>query len=279
MAQVEKLLVFLASPGDVRTERDYVEEVVKELNGGVASEKDIILQVVRWEDDAFPGYGMDAQALINAQIAEMAKYSLFIGIMWNRLGTATPRAESGTVEEFERAVAALTQHSQPDIWFYFRQAPAKLDTEEQLEQRKKVLAFQKQIQAHGMPWSYKTPSDFRNKLRKQMVLWLNTRRLKPGGKCPVATIYNYPTGYYRQEEGKWIEYHNDRLYASFEQFDQDSDYIYLVDKSRNRIDTSRSPPEVREFYVRLPVRGGDAQWSYSNPLSWTSMYRVKPADR
>jgi hypothetical protein len=98
-------------------------------------------------------------------------------------------------------------------------------------------------------------------------------------KCELSSVYRYPAGYYRREAGKWIEYHNDRLYASFEQFDMDSDYIYLVDKSRNRMDTSRSPPEVHEFYVRLPVCGGDAQWSYSNPLSWTSMYRVKPADQ
>jgi hypothetical protein len=108
-----------------------------------------------------------------------------------------------------------------------------------------------------------------------VAIWM----ARPNDKYEVAKVYNYPAGYYRQEGGKWIEYHNGRLYASFEQFDQDSDYIYLVDKSRNRIDTSRSPPEVREFYVRLPVRGGDAQWSYSNPLNWTSMYRVKPADR
>ena len=31
MAQVEKLLVFLASPGDVPNERRYVQEVVAEL--------------------------------------------------------------------------------------------------------------------------------------------------------------------------------------------------------------------------------------------------------
>lgn len=104
--------------------------------------------------------------------------------------------------------------------------------------------------------------------------------LKPNShKCELASVYHYPEGYYRREAGKWIEYHNDRLYASFEQFDMDSDYIYLVDKSRNRMDTSRSPPEVHEFYVRLPVCGGDAQWSYSNPLSWTSMYRVKPENQ
>jgi len=174
MTQVEKSLIFLASPGDVPRERRYVSEVVDELNRTVASERGIVLQVVNWENDAFPGYGMDAQALINEQIAAMGEYSLFVGIMWNRLGTPTPRAASGTVEEFERAVAAFAQHGQPDIWFYFRQAPATLDTDEQLEQRKRVLEFRKHVEANGMPWSYKSPSDLRDKFRYQMTLWLHS---------------------------------------------------------------------------------------------------------
>src|SRR5450432_2908525 len=106
MPQVDKLFIFLASPGDVSIERRHVEEVVADLNRTVASDKGVILQVVRWEDDAFPGYGQDAQALINAQIAKMADYALFVGIMWNRLGTPTPRGASGTVEEFEAAAMA-----------------------------------------------------------------------------------------------------------------------------------------------------------------------------
>ena len=175
MPQVEKLLIFLASPGDVPTERRYVEEIVAELNRTVASDKGVVLQVVRWENDAFPGYGQDAQALINAQIAEMSKYALFVGIMWNRLGTPTPRATSGTVEEFERAVQAAKKNKQPDIWFYFRDSASKLDTEDQLEQRKKVLAFKEEVQGNGMPWAYKNPADFRDKLRTQMILWLNTQ--------------------------------------------------------------------------------------------------------
>lgn len=178
MAQVEKLLIFLASPGDVPNERRSVQEVVDELNRTVASQKGIVLQVVSWENDAFPGYGMDAQALINAQIAEMAKYSLFVGILWNRLGTPTPRAISGTVEEFERAAQARAQSGQPEIWFYFRQAAARLDTPDQLEQRKKVLALKEQIQAKGLPWTYKNPSEFRDKFRNQMILWLNARTLQ-----------------------------------------------------------------------------------------------------
>jgi hypothetical protein len=178
MPSVEKLLVFLASPGDVPTERRYVEEVVEELNRTVANEKGLVLQVIRWEKDAYPGYGMDAQIIINDQIAAMAKYALFIGIIWNRLGTMTPRAESGTVEEFERAAQARAQGGQPEIWFYFRQAAARLDTPDQLEQRKKVLAFKEQVQAKGLPWTYKNPSEFRDKFRNQMILWLNARTLQ-----------------------------------------------------------------------------------------------------
>jgi hypothetical protein len=179
MPQVEKLLVFLASPGDVPTERRYVGEIVADLNRTVASDKDVVLQVVSWENDAYPGYGQDAQAIINAQIAEMSKYALFVGIMWNRLGTPTSRAPSGTVEEFERAVQASKQNGQPDIWFYFRESPSKMDTEEQLEQRGKVLAFKKQVQTNGMPWPYKNPLDFRDKFRNQMILWLNARSGTP----------------------------------------------------------------------------------------------------
>ena len=57
----------------------------------------------------------------------MAEYDLFIGLMWRRLGTPTPRAISGTVEEFELAVKAHEQVGKPDIWFYFRQPRTVLD--------------------------------------------------------------------------------------------------------------------------------------------------------
>lgn len=175
MAQVEKLDIFLASPGDVPKERLYVQEVVDELNRTIAPSKDIILQVVSWENDTYPGYGKDAQALINQQIAAMAKYSIFIGIMWNRLGTPTPRAESGTVEEFDLAATASLEHGQPDIFFYFCQAPSNLDTIEQVEQRKKVLLFKEHFEKNGMSTIYNEPTEFKDKFRNHISIWLNKR--------------------------------------------------------------------------------------------------------
>jgi len=173
MAQVEKLLVFLASPADVAKERRFAQTVIDELNQNVAAQKKLVLQAVAWERDTFPGYGSDAQTIVNDQIADMARYAIFVGIIGNKLGTPTPRAASGTVEEFERAADALARHGRPEIWFYFRDAPVRLDTDEQLDQRRKVLDFRKQVESKGLARSYRRPAEFRDLLRSHLLLWLS----------------------------------------------------------------------------------------------------------
>jgi hypothetical protein len=97
---VTKLKVFVASPGDVAPERQVIGDVAAELNRGIAADRGIVLEVVKWETHAWPGFGQGPQDVINQQIGV---YDIFIGIMWNRLGTPTLESASGTVEEFERA--------------------------------------------------------------------------------------------------------------------------------------------------------------------------------
>jgi hypothetical protein len=172
MPQVEKIKIFLASPSDVSKERNYLDEVIDEINRTIANSKGVELDVVRSEN-AFPGYGQDGQAVLNQQIGNMKEYALFVGIMWNRIGTPTPRAESGTVEEFERAVKCWQKNGQPEIWFYFRQSPAQLNTEEALEQRRKVLAFKKKIQKKALIREYSAPANFRDKFREHILSWLS----------------------------------------------------------------------------------------------------------
>src|SRR5262245_47679519 len=104
MAKVELLKVFVASPGDVLQERGIVREVLDSINRTLGREKNIMLEFVGWETDTHPAIGSDPQDIVNQQIADMSQYHIFIGIMWNRLGTPTPRAESGTEEEFNRAL-------------------------------------------------------------------------------------------------------------------------------------------------------------------------------
>ena len=172
MPQVEKLKIFLASPSDVATERRHVGKVIDEINRTVAADKGIVLEVVSSEN-AFPSYGKDGQAILNEQIGKMQEYELFIGIMWNRIGTPTPRAKSGTAEEFGRAVTALRRKRKPQVWFYFREAPAHLTTKEELRQREEALEFKAKFRGKGLFREYKTPPNFRDQLREHLTLWLN----------------------------------------------------------------------------------------------------------
>lgn len=177
MAYLEELKILLASPGDVAKERRYVDEVVDEVNRTVAAKKGFWFRVIRSERDAFPGYGKDGQAILNEQIGDMQQYELLVSMLWNRIGTPTPRADSGTLEEVERAVKSWLRKRKPQIWIYFRQSAAHFATEEELEQRKGVLAFRAKFQKEkrGLFQDYKSPADFCKQFREQLNLWLSQR--------------------------------------------------------------------------------------------------------
>jgi len=173
MPQLKQVItIFLASPGDVLRERDCVREVIADLDRTIAKPKGMGLRAVSWEENAHPAYGQDPQAAINSQIAEMSQYDLFVGILWNRIGTATPRAASGTIEEFDIASQSLASHGKPEIWLYFSERKANLKTGEQLEQKSQVVEFRKRVEAKGLVWAYETLREFRDKFRDHLSMWL-----------------------------------------------------------------------------------------------------------
>jgi hypothetical protein len=171
---VQKMLLFLASPGDVGEERDGVATVLRELNHGVAADRNLVLEERRWEFDTRPQFGADAQALVNSQIAEMGEYDLFIGIMATRIGSATPRFASGTIEEYESAKASFSLTTRPDIWFYFRD-PAGLQEDDSAEQLDQVRAFERQVRQQAIVWRYGTPQNFRDLLPRHLTRWILER--------------------------------------------------------------------------------------------------------
>ncbi|BAZ19022.1 hypothetical protein NIES4071_109070 (plasmid) [Calothrix sp. NIES-4071] len=187
MPQLEHLKIFLASPGDVSQERKHVFKVVEELNRTVASDKGIHLDVISSES-ALPGCGKDGQAIINEQIGKMSDYVLFIGIMWNRIGTPTKRAISGTVEEYRRAKRTFDRIGQPNIWFYFRSMTEGLKKKDELEQQEKVRRFKNSYSKNGIGLfrEYKNPSEFRDKLREHITIWLNQRSKKRARKSSAS---------------------------------------------------------------------------------------------
>lgn len=93
--------VFVASPSDVSEERKALESVVHELNKTWSKNLNLRLDLIKWETDIYPGFGEYSQDVINEQVND--EYDVFVAIFWGRSGTPTKIAESGTIEEFNRA--------------------------------------------------------------------------------------------------------------------------------------------------------------------------------
>jgi tetratricopeptide (TPR) repeat protein len=155
--------IFVASPGDVEAERDALARTVKELDRTLGPVHNLSLRLLRWEEDTWPGFGRDGQDVINAEIGE---YDIFVSVMWKRLGTPTPRAASGTVEEFDRAYSRWELHGLPKLMLYFNRQPIDPNELEQIEQ---VNAYKKAVRERGgLTWDYNGPVEFERFVREHL---------------------------------------------------------------------------------------------------------------
>ncbi len=155
--------VFVASPGDLQPEREALEGAIAELNQTTGSTLGLRLDLLRWGTSTHPSMGEDPQAVINEQIAD--DFDIFIGMLWCRLGQPTPRAESGTVEEFERALARWrADPSTVEVMIYFKDAPihpSKIDA----GQLQGVHTFQERVKQEGLTSTFSSTDEFLTAIR------------------------------------------------------------------------------------------------------------------
>lgn len=179
------LQVFVASPSDVAEERVSVETVITHLNQVWSKNLGITFELLKWETNVRPTFSSDPQTAINEQIDP--NYDVFIGIFWGRFGTRTPRASSGTQEEFERAYARFQQSKTPEIMLYFKDAPiapSKVDTQ-QLQQ---VQDFRTSISAKGGLYSvFEDQAGFESQLSANLSAFAQEFVSKRKPLVPVST--------------------------------------------------------------------------------------------
>src|SRR5271157_5118748 len=172
MRTAEILRLVVASPSDVQAERDAVEAVVRQVNRGVADERNLVLKVTRWERDAFPGFhGGGPQALIDS-ILRIPECDIFIGILWKRYGTPVADALSGTEHEYNAAYESWKKKDSPQIFFYFNERPYYPRTTEENAQWGLVLKFKENFPKEGLWWPYKGKEKFKELLRNHLESYL-----------------------------------------------------------------------------------------------------------
>ena len=155
--------LFLASPSDVKEERLIVENVINEFNNTYSSQLNARIELCSWEKSSYPSVGEYPQAVINFQIGD--EYDIFLGILWTRFGSKTLNYESGTEEEFYRALERYRQIGRIHIMMYFDIEGVPLDSLD-IEQYSKVRSFQKQISELGCYYfTYVGSENFKKDLR------------------------------------------------------------------------------------------------------------------
>lgn len=166
---MKKLKIFIASPGDVKEDRQIVIYVGEELRRTLGDIFNAEIEVVCWETHAWPDFGKDAQDVINQEI-EIGEHDIFIGIMWRRFGTPTNRAESGTDEEFEKAYEYFRKYGRPKIMFYFKTTPFYTTDLDEINQFIKVVNFRKKIEDFGaLYWEYDEKLEFERRVREHLT--------------------------------------------------------------------------------------------------------------
>jgi formylglycine-generating enzyme required for sulfatase activity len=157
--------IFVASPGDVQEERKRVPAVLEQVNRAVGRDKGLHLDSWMWDMDAVPSVG-HPQAVINP---ELDKADIVIMILWNRMGTPTPNAASGTVEEFNRALMRWQQNGSPRVMAYYCVRPASLETEEGLAQKAMVVQFKKSNADKILAQNFVATDEFEQRLFQDLL--------------------------------------------------------------------------------------------------------------
>jgi hypothetical protein len=124
------------------------------------------VRLVRWPEDIAGGAGAYLQAVINKQTRV---YDIFVGLIGARLGSPTPRANSGTEEEFDRAIESTFFNVPVQVLMFFSNRPRPLSTIDP-QQFLMVHGFRKKCHRLGvLAHSFDDLSQFRTLFRSNLA--------------------------------------------------------------------------------------------------------------
>jgi len=99
------LRALISCPGDVtREDLAVVHQAITRWNVLLGEQFAHVVIPVSWSEHAAAEFGEPPQDILNRQLVDVV--DLGIAIFWNRLGTPTVNAESGTAEEIARLAEA-----------------------------------------------------------------------------------------------------------------------------------------------------------------------------
>lgn len=165
--QIHQLKLFISCTSELATERELVETAINDLNADLTSDYGVLIKTLSWPKDFRPGVNVDGQSEINRQLGN--DIDIYIGLLGSRFGTPTPRASSGTEEEFLLAYERFVQSSASiRVMFYFKTSSINIDAID-IDQLNLVRQFTKKLEALGGYYKkFQSPEDFQRMIAKDL---------------------------------------------------------------------------------------------------------------
>jgi hypothetical protein len=136
-------------------------------NAQHADAEGVVLLPVKWETHALPTAGVRPQAAINEQLVD--RCDMLVGMFWTRLGTSTGVAQSGTVEEIDRFVAA----GKPALLYFSKRHP-KMPTDP--KQTLKLKQFTAATRKNALVGEFSNTPQFRRVLLRDLTRQVRAMR-------------------------------------------------------------------------------------------------------
>lgn len=133
MTKLTIVPLFISSSGDCDQERAAILCAVEQYNQSARPNQNLEVRAFG-PDELFAGPGEYAQEVVNRQLQD---YEIYVGLWRENLGTQTPVAPSGTVEELRNALQRYERTRRPWIMAYFwKSSPLDfMDVKDELKDR------------------------------------------------------------------------------------------------------------------------------------------------
>lgn len=161
--------IMIGAPSDIREEVAIAKQIILEWTILNADTLKIVLLPLHWQDNAYPGYGIHPQKMLNKQLVD--KSDMLVCIFGSKIGTATDTSDSGSIEEIEEHAKA----GKPVMVLFKRNADINEITPEQLQ---KLKEFKQRIQSVALYSEFKDSSDFSEQFKKSLTLFVNDNWLQ-----------------------------------------------------------------------------------------------------
>jgi hypothetical protein len=118
----EHYRIFISSPDGLERERKIILNEINDFSKRAVKIGGPGLTVVEWPKDIAAGKAMYSQDVINRQTKNL---DILICVVGERMGTSTPRADSGTEEEFDRTIEAIQRGEKIEVLLFFSNIEVK----------------------------------------------------------------------------------------------------------------------------------------------------------